>query len=252
VDHIVLSDKPARPATEPARWADYGRDFYAAVSWSDIPKSDARRLWIGWMSSGEYANDVPTSPWRSAMSVPRELTLRATPEGFRLIQQPARELRRLRGQHHQLTDASFIKAQDWLASLKVNGPLLELEARFATSETTGDFGFKMVNGIGEETVVRCDLTNQRLSIDRTRSGKTDFHAKFPGVHQAPFKVRDGQISLRVLLDTSSIEVFGNDGEAVLTDLILPNSGERMLKLFSDATPPRVRELHVWELKSAWR
>ncbi len=47
-------------------WTDYGKDFYAAVSWSDIPSSDGRRLWLGWMSNWQYANDVPTSPWRSA------------------------------------------------------------------------------------------------------------------------------------------------------------------------------------------
>src|SRR5207247_4390683 len=100
---LDLADAPARAAAEGALWADYGRDFYAAVSWSDVPKRDGRRLWVGWMSNWEYANDVPTSPWRSAMSLPRELALRGTPEGLRLIQQPARELSKLRDQHQRFS-----------------------------------------------------------------------------------------------------------------------------------------------------
>jgi len=98
VDHVMLADAPARGGhSEPALWADFGPDFYAAVSWSDIPKSDGRRLWLGWMSCWPYAGDVPTSPWRSAMTVPRELLVRRTPDGFRLIQHPVRELESLRG-----------------------------------------------------------------------------------------------------------------------------------------------------------
>ena len=83
---------PARSAFESALWFDYGPDYYAAVSWSDVPKSDGRRLWLGWMSNWAYGADVPTSPWRSAMSIPREVGLRKTAEGIRLVQKPAREM----------------------------------------------------------------------------------------------------------------------------------------------------------------
>ncbi|HEY8837746.1 MAG TPA: glycoside hydrolase family 32 protein, partial [Dehalococcoidia bacterium] len=78
------------------RWADYGPDFYAGVSWNDTPKSDGRRIWLGWMSNWLYAQDVPTSPWRSSMTVPRELSLRRTPGGLRLVQKPVGELKKLR------------------------------------------------------------------------------------------------------------------------------------------------------------
>src|SRR5207247_749506 len=53
----ILPNTPAGAANEPALWADYGRDFYAAVSWSDMPRPDKRRIWIGWMSNWEYAQD---------------------------------------------------------------------------------------------------------------------------------------------------------------------------------------------------
>ena len=62
------------------RWLDYGRDNYAGVTFNDAPSN--KRIFLGWMSNWEYANKVPTDPWRSAMTLPRELSL----EGDRLVQ----------------------------------------------------------------------------------------------------------------------------------------------------------------------
>ncbi len=56
-------------------WADHGKDFYASLSWSDLPASDPRRIWIGWMSNWQYANQDPTAPWRGMLTVPRTLRL---------------------------------------------------------------------------------------------------------------------------------------------------------------------------------
>lgn len=251
VDHILFADAPARRPTEPALWADWGRDFYAAVSWSDIPKRDGRRLWLGWMSNWEYANDVPTTPWRSAMSVPRELRLHATPVGLRLGQQPVRELEKLRGKQHRLGDVSFADARAWLKARTLNTDLLEVEIEFAVARGTGNFGLSISNRAGEETLVGCELAKQRLTLDRTRSGKSDFHNQFSGVHYAPLSVRGDRVSLRILLDTSSIEVFADGGRTVLTDLRLPTTAGRTLDIFSDGRTPRVKSLRVWELKSAW-
>ena len=73
-------------------WVDYGKDFYATISFSDIPASDGRRIWMGWMSNWLYANEEPTAPWRGVQSVPRVLPLRRLPEGIRLVQAPVAEL----------------------------------------------------------------------------------------------------------------------------------------------------------------
>jgi fructan beta-fructosidase len=84
-----VSTASAGASTEQALWADWGRDFYAATSWNDIPRRDGRRLWLGWMSNWDYANDVLTSPWRSAMTIPRALSLRRIDERYRLLQRRA-------------------------------------------------------------------------------------------------------------------------------------------------------------------
>jgi len=253
IDHIILADAPARSATEPALWADYGRDFYAAVSWSDIPKRDGRRLWIGWMSNWEYAQDVPTSPWRSAMSLPRELALRASPGGLRLVQRPVRELQKLRARHHRLRNATVNEANTWLEKRDSLGELLEVVIEFGSAAKAGNFGLRVSTGESEQTRVGCDLAaNGRLFLDRTYSGRVDFHPRFTGVQEAPLSAHDGRLKLHVFLDTSSIEAFANDGEPVLTGLLFPSSGNRKLALFSSSDALEVKALEVWELKPSWR
>jgi fructan beta-fructosidase len=252
VDHIVLADAPARPATQPALWADFGPDFYAAISWSDIPKRDGRRVWLGWMSNWQYANDVPTSPWRSAMSIPRELTLRQTTDGLRLVQTPVRELTKLRGKSHLLKKADLTEANAWLQRLKLKSDLLEIAVEFDSVSSAEELGLRIITGINESTTVRCQTGQGRLVIDRTQSGRADFHSKFRAAHQAPLRTADGRIRLHLYLDTSSLEVFGADGETVLTDLILPASGSRTLEFFSQPAAASLRRLEIWELRSAWQ
>lgn len=239
------------PAAQPPLWADSSRDFYAAVSWSDIPKRDGRRLWIGWMSNWEYARDVPTSPWRSAMSLPRELALRLTDDGFRLIQTPVRELRKLRAQHYHRGSGTVAEATDWLRSNSAEGEGLEIEVEFEAI-STANFGLKVRKGNPDETVITFDPSLNRLSLDRTRSGKTDFHPKFSGVYEAPLRARAGRVQLRVLVDISSVEVFGNGGEATLTALVLPAPSSRGLEFWSASAGAKIRRLDIWKLRSIWR
>jgi sucrose-6-phosphate hydrolase SacC (GH32 family) len=254
VDHILLADAPARPRTESALWADWARDFYAAVSWNDVPRRDGRRLWIGWMSNWEYANDVPTSPWRSAMSVPRELSLRETPDGLRLVQKPVRELARLRGKQYRLNDATLAEAKAWLARHQCAGDLLEVAVEFDSVQSTEELGLRIVTGTNEATVVRWQKAQGLLSLDRTRSGRVDFHPRFSGIHAAPLHLAHGRLRFQLFLDASSLEVFANDGEAVMTDLIFPASGGRKVELLSEpgTATSHVRSLQLWGLRSAWR
>ena len=80
--------------TERSDWLDYGKDYYAAVSYNNLPPS--RRIMIGWMNNWQYAQSIPTAPWRSAMSVPREITLRTIDGRPQLFQHPIRRLAKLR------------------------------------------------------------------------------------------------------------------------------------------------------------
>ena len=54
------------------RWLDHGPDNYAGVTFHN---TGDQVLLLGWMSNWLYAQAVPTAPWRSAMTLPRELSL---------------------------------------------------------------------------------------------------------------------------------------------------------------------------------
>lgn len=240
---------PAGKDSEAALWADWGRDFYAAVSWSDIPKRDGRRLWLGWMSNWEYANDVPTSPWRSAMSVARELRLRSTPDGLRLVQYPVRELERLRGKRERLGQTSIAKANAWLSQRQTDNPLLELRTEVETGSRPEPFELLLHTGPKEVTALRYDPAQSQLALDRSRSGRVDFHPKFKDPQVAPLAPTGGRIALHILLDTSSVEVFANHGEIVLTSLILPEAGPRRFEFRSPSPTLRLHHLELHELNS---
>ena len=72
--------------------ADYGANFYAAQTWSDIPQADGRRIQIAWMAGGKY----PGMPFDQQMNFPTEVTLRTTPEGIRMYRLPVREIEKIR------------------------------------------------------------------------------------------------------------------------------------------------------------
>lgn len=240
---------PSFPKSQPALWADFAPDFYAAVSWSDIPRRDGRRLWIGWMSNWQYANDVPTTPWRNAMSLPRELTLRQTESGPLLIQQPVRELRKLRGQKQTLRNATAAEANEWFQRHGVAGPGWEIEAEFEQTGPAAEFALELFRGGNESMTLAFDHAQQLLRLDRTRSGKRDFNPKFVGVYKAPLRPRDRTLPVRLFLDTSSLEVFANDGETVLTALVFPQSSSEPIRLRgSDSV--RIKRLTAYKLKAA--
>jgi fructan beta-fructosidase len=248
----VNAGAPAHAAPESALWADFGPDFYAAVSWSDVPKRDGRRLWLGWMSNGTYAKDVPTSPWRSAMSIPRELTLRQTADGIRLQQKPAREMEKLRDGRHHFKGGTIAEANTWLKVNSISGDSLELIFELASApESKANQGIKLLTGAREATLIGVDREAGRVYVDRTQSGTVTFHPKFSSVHSAPLAAGASRVRLHIFVDACSLEVFVNDGERVLTDLVLPAADSHGLEFFGPPEGAKISALDVWPLKSSW-
>ena len=248
LDHIILGDVPARSAIQEPIWADFGPDFYAGVSWSDIPRRDGRRIWLGWMSNWEYAGDVPTLPWRSAMSLPRTLTLQETSEGLRLAQEPIEELRDLRDRKHRLTKATIPEANEWLRKKRISGEMCEIQVLFESAELKTDFGFRLLQATNQATIIKCDTRRGVLSVDRTQSGKTTFHPKFSGSYEAPLPHSPGGTRLHLFIDTSSVEVFANDGRSVITALTFPQASTKPIELWSSNKSLVIYEMNIWELK----
>jgi fructan beta-fructosidase len=233
-----------------ALWLDYGKDFYAAVTFNDVPRADGRRVLLGWMNDWEYANRIPTSPWRSAMSVPRALALKTTSAGIRLVQQPVAELERLRGRATRVAARAIPTGSTSLAAQGVRGNALEIVAELEAG-TASEFGLTVRAGGGEETVIGVDPTSRQLFVDRTRSGDVSFHKDFPGRQTAPLALENGRVRLRVLVDWSSVEVFADDGRTVITDQIFPAPTSDDVRLFARGGTARLVSLEAWPLASVW-
>jgi len=211
------------------RWVDYGRDCYAAVSWSDIPESDARRLWLGWMSNWKYARAAPTHAWRGAMTIPRELRLQSSEDGVQLVQIPAPELHALRSEAVPRTRVIVEPGAD--VPLPVRGNALEIVAEFEPASAQ-ECGIRVHIGGGESTTVGYDVGASVLFVDRERSGDTSFHSDFPGIHRGPLASAQGRITMHIFVDSCSVEVFGNNGTTVITDLIFPAVSSDEIALYS--------------------
>jgi fructan beta-fructosidase len=232
-------------------WADYGKDFYASTSFSDIPPSDGRRIWMGWLGNWEYAGHVPTFPWRGIQSIPRVLRLKKYPQGIRLVQEPIAEVRSLRGRHVAVSDRSFEAANRILRSEGVKGDTLEIEATIEPGKATS-FGFEVRKGGEQQTTIGIDRLESELFVDRTRSGDTSFDPRFSGRQTAPLNLAGGQpIKLHIFVDRCSVEVFANRGERVISELIFPSLSSQNIELYSSGGGAKIVKLNVWNLKSAW-
>jgi sucrose-6-phosphate hydrolase SacC (GH32 family) len=226
------------------RVVDYGKDFYAAVTFSDIPASDGRRILLGWMSNWQYAQNEPTSPWRTAQSVPRVLTLKQTPDGLRLTAQPVAELKRLRGQ--QIARRNLV-LDDKAGSALISGEALEIESTFEVGRDS--VAMIRLRAGTAETVIGYDAAKQVMFVDRTRSGDGSFDKNFAGRHEARLPSPQGRVTLHVFVDRSSVEVFGNEGYATITDRIFPPSRVQSVELAGRGAHARCVSFNAWKLRT---
>ena len=244
-----INDNP--PETQ--LWLDWGRDFYAAQSYSDVPEADARRIVIGWISNWMYAGKTPTSPWRGAQSVPRSLILKRFKEGLRLTQQPVREIETLRGRSLTLDNLSIEDANHKLVSEGFNGNVLEIQAEIEIGNAD-DVGFSVLEGEGgaEKTLIGFTANPAEVYVDRSQSGIADFHETFAGRHSARLDPINGRVNLRILIDRSVVEVFAGDGRVAITDRVFPDPASKGLTLYSKGGQAKVVGLKAWRLRSAWK
>ncbi len=228
----------------PTKWLDYGKDNYATVSWSDAP--DNRRTVIGWMSNWQYAAEVPTMQFRSANTLPREIGLFKAADGqIYASSEPAPELLTLRDGLTVKADKARIGKMPKHYHLPKDGVgeiCLDIDAKNTTSVQ-----LVLSNKEGDKVVLKYDPATHTLSFDRRESGLVDFSENFPAVTVTPTFEDKGRISLRLFIDRSSIEVFGDDGRFVMTNLVFPRTHYSTVSFSSEGGNARLNNLKVYSL-----
>ena len=226
------------------KWMDWGKDHYATVTWSDAP--DNRRIAIAWMSNWQYANDVPTSQYRSPNSVPRDLSL-FTVDGETYLQSaPSPELLALR-------DASKKR------SFKVNGTrtIKEMisgndgayEIELTIENQHADvIGFRLYNDKGEEVDMQYDMKEKKFSMDRRKSGDVGFNENFPMLTWTAIESGKDELKLRLFVDKSSVEAFGDGGRFVMTNQVFPSEPYTHIDFYSKGGAYKVDSFVIYKLK----
>ncbi len=197
------------PSTAGTRWLDYGPDEYAGVTWSN---TGTRRIFLGWMSNWLYGQKVPTDPWRSANTVPRELGLAQAGDSLYVTSQPVTELDTLDGP----AEEEIVPGQP---TANVPAPL-HIPAKITIRlRKVAAFDLVFSNRYNDSTVIRFDGAGMYF-IDRQHSG-TAVGADFDRVYAAPRISKAASIGLTVYADASSFELFADGGLTVMTALVFP-------------------------------
>ena len=202
----------------------FGANDYAAQTFSDIPDKDGRRIQIAWMNGGRY----PGMPFNQQMSVPRVLSLRTTPDGVRLFTEPVDELKVLRGREHRWADVALDEARVTLDG--VSGELFDIEAVFE---------------LGEAETVGIDVRGHPIEYSAVTGELSALGRK------TPLSADDGRITLRILVDRTSLEVFANSGRVQMANCFLPADDQRELAVYARGGKAKAPALAVWELRSIW-
>jgi fructan beta-fructosidase len=233
-------------------WLDYGKDNYAGVTWSNIPETDGRRLFIGWMSNWQYANLVPTVRWRNSLTVPRSLELKKFGIETFIITNPVNELASLRKSEVNIP-ARVISGSLTLQSDTSQSFTGEFDLVFQTSDgpqfgLASEFGIEISNSSGESLIIGFDPLKNEYFIDRTQAGKNDFSPDFTGKHYAKSYLDGDIVNMRVMVDESSVELFADGGRTVMTELFFSEEVMNHIKLFASNGSVKLKSGSLYSFK----
>jgi fructan beta-fructosidase len=205
------------------RWVDYGPDDYAGITWFN---TGARKIFLGWMSNWDYANQVPTSPWRNAMTIPRELSLKNSAGQILLASKPVAELNRLNDKIIVFNAGAFNGENLLNAAAK-----LPVQYRLKISfDKLNDFTITLTNKTGDKVIVGYSHSKGSYYIDRSNAGQKAFNKDFARVLYAPRFSKQPGSDLELVIDAASVELFADGGLSVMTALVFPNQPYNQLSV----------------------
>jgi len=244
IDHIIQSDA----STDHINYGqvDYGKDFYAMQSFSDIPAQDGRRIWLAWLNNWNYASQLPTSPWKGMMSIPRELRLETRNGKIKLVQEPVEELKILRKDTLSYRNKDLTVINNEIKNLAFKR--FELKAKIATANKTG-FALKFKKKGGQYSQFQFDFVNNEILFSRTSpTDELTNLGYFSQLQVAPLLVENGYIDIHLFVDNSSAELFTAGGTMVMSNQIFPDSSNNQLELTNLGQEMPFEEIDIWNFE----
>ncbi len=238
-----INETPATTILRP----DYGPDYYAAIAYNQLPQAHLPTA-IGWINNWNYANDIPTTPWKGAMSIPRNLSVKKMNNEWRLIQKPVASILTLRKKIIQLADQDIAGKK----ILPLKGKQFEMDFLMEPGRKS-TAGVRVAVNKNNFFEIGYDAARAMFYIDRSKVSNTAFNENFKKLHRFEKEVAltTNKIQVKVFFDNSIVEVFVNGGEAVFTTQLFPGKDEIGVELFSLAGKSKFKNFKFWEMQSIW-
>jgi sucrose-6-phosphate hydrolase SacC (GH32 family) len=203
-----------------------GESYYAVQTYSGLP--DGRRVQLGWMKGGQY----PGMPFNHQMAFPYELKLRRIGRALKLCSTPVREIEAIQYEPKTWSGLNLKPGDNPLADL--SGDLWDLQTEFDPA-TAAEVGF--------------EVSGRKISLKASGPKTRRLES---GASSVAMAGKDKIVSVRMLVDRSSMEVFAKDGEIVMPSCFIPREDGGRLKMFAEGGNAHVASLRAYKLKSIWR
>lgn len=163
---------------------DFGFDFYAPQTFED---ENSRRILIGWMGmpDASYTNPTVKNNWQHALTLPRELKV----SDNKLLQKPIKEIENLGNKKIQIAKNENYFYQTF---------------EFISEYIDGEFEIDL------RSDAKLTYKNQILSLklDQCGYGRDERKIRIEKIY-----------NISIYSDTSSVEIFINNGEYVMTSRV---------------------------------
>ena len=225
------------------KWMDWGKDHYATVTFSNAP--GGRCIALGWMSNWQYQTVLPTLQYRGSNTIARDLTLYRQDGELLLRCTPSPEIEKARMQKVSVPSFKVSDSYDLASLLEGNDGAYEIDMTIKNSGAS-KIMFTLSNDKGEKVNMYYDIMRKQFVMDRSESGKVDFSVDFPAVTVAPVYDTDN-IRLRLFVDRTSIEAFGEGGKFVMTNQVFPTEPYNRMSFVSVRGNFTVKSMDVYKL-----
>lgn len=232
---------PNEKSEDALKWADTGKDFYAAVSWDNTEDT----YWIGWMNNWQYAGVVPVSPWRSAMSLVRKMSLNEVGGDLFLKQEPI-----ITDNNKEVISYQNIDIQTDTTKSYGISDTGQVNLQISKTSASTKWGMKFVTDQDEVFCLELNKAEDTYTLYRTE-GLTDFSEDFPEEIKGSLHGLDVQ-ELQAIIDRSSVEIFLNKGLSVSTNLIYPKGTVVQLEIFTVNEALQIENITCTNLNSIWK
>jgi fructan beta-fructosidase len=219
------------------RWADYGPDNYAGVTFSNTGNE---KIFLGWMSNWLYGTKVPTGKWRSAMTIPRTIGLKNIGGNYYTTMMPVKELEKL-----VLKTVSY-KHIPSVNEIAISGPT---RLEFST-KNLHSFTLIFSNSSGQQIKAGYDEEKNAFYIDRTQAGNSDFYSPFAAIHYGPRIAQSNDAEITLILDNASLELFADGGLTTMTEIFFPDQPYNALQQGASIKP--ISDIRISQLSSIWK